>query len=116
MENYRCGSKASDFLLSFSGLDVYSAYQDSLVTMKEQKMKYYIIIITVSIILSSCNAQSNCEKSKLMTQQGYEIQQKGNNKEAIMKFEEAIGLCPDNQNAYYNFCLLYTSPSPRDRG
>ena len=43
MENYRCGSKASDFLLSFSGLDVYYAYPDSLYRIQKLKFQVYIL-------------------------------------------------------------------------
>ena len=33
---------------------------------------------------------------------------------AIKDFDEAIQLKPDLALGYYNDCLLYTSPSPRD--
>ena len=36
--------------------------------------------------------------------EGYEVDQAQNGKEALRMFE----------NAYYDICLLYTSPSPRD--
>ena len=37
-----------------------------------------------------------------------------NDEEAIARYREGLGLCPSDEVAHNEFCLLYTSPSPRD--
>ena len=44
------------------------------------------------------------------------INYKNNNlSEALNFYKKALELNPDDDEARYNYCLLYTSPSPRDR-
>ena len=46
---------------------------------------------------------------------GYQLLQNGKKKEAIEVFKINVENFPKSGNVYDSFCLLYTSPSPRDR-
>ena len=41
-------------------------------------------------------------------------QKEGQLEEAVFYYKQALNENPNLQQVHYNFCLLYTSPSPRD--
>ena len=56
------------------------------------------------------------DRSNTLEEEGTKKWRTKDNHGAIKDYTEALKLNPKNADALFGSCLLYTSPSPRDRG